>query len=185
MKLFNNAISPCVQIERERDIYLIALKMYNHSTDQVMETMESHPNSEFEVCCCVGPCGLQHARLPGPSPSPRVCSNSCPLSQWCHPTISYSVAPFSSWPQSFPASGSFQMSQLFTSGGQSIGASASVLPMNIQDWFPLGWPGWISLLSKELSTVLSSTTVRKHQFFGAQPLLWSSSHICTWLLEKP
>ena len=171
--------------------------MYSHGTDQVMETAESHPNSEFGVCChccsvtklcpTLRPCGLQHARLPGPSPSPRVCSNSCPLSQWCHPTISYSDAPFSSWPQSFPASGSFQMSRLFTSGGQSIGASASasLLPMNIQDWFPLGWTGWISSLSKELSRVLSSSTVRKHQFFGAQPLLWSSSHICTWLLEKP
>ena len=105
------------------------------------------------------PHGLQHARLPCPSPTPRTYSNSCPLSWWCHPTISSSVVPFSSCPQSFPASGSLQMSQFFTSGGQSIGvsASASVLPMNIQDWFPLGWTGWLSLLFKGLSRVFSST----------------------------
>ena len=116
------------------------------------------------------PHGLHHARFPCPSLIPRVYSNSCPLSQWCHPTISSSVIPFSSHLQSFPASGCFQMSQLFASGGQSIGvsASASFLPMNIQDWFPLGWTGWISLLSKGLSRVSSSTTVRKHQFLGAQ-----------------
>ena len=97
-------------------------------------------------------------------------SNSCPLSRWCHPTISSSVIPFSSWLQSFPASGSFPMSQLFTSGGQSIGISpsTSVLPMHIQDWSPLGWSGWISLLSKRLSRVFSNTAVQKHQFFGAQ-----------------
>ena len=116
------------------------------------------------------PHGLQHARPPCPSPTPGVYSYSCPLSRWCHPTFSSSVVPFSSCPQSFPASGSFQMSQFFTSDGQSIGvsASASVLPMNIQDWFPLGWTGWISLRSKELSRVLSNTTVQKHQFFCAQ-----------------
>ena len=116
------------------------------------------------------PHGPQHARPPSSSPTPRVYSNSCPLSQWCHPTISSSVVPFSSHLQSFPASGSFQMSQLFASGGQSIGvsASASALPMNIQDWFPLGWTGWICLLSKELSRVFSNTTVQKHQFFSAQ-----------------
>ena len=114
--------------------------------------------------------GLQHARLPCPLPTPGAYSNSCPLSWWCHPTISSSVIPFSSHLQSFPASGSFPMSQFFASGGQSIGvsASASVLPMNIQDWFPLGWTGWISLQSKELSRVFSNTTVQKHQFFGAQ-----------------
>ena len=102
-------------------------------------------------------------RLPCPSPTPRACSNSCPSSQWCHPTISSSVVPFSSCLQSFPASGSFPMSQLFASGGQSVGvsASASVPPMNIQDWFPLGLTGWISLLSKELSRVFSNTTVQK------------------------
>ena len=112
------------------------------------------------------PHGLQHARPPCPSPTPRVYSNSCPLSPWCHPAISSSVIPFSSCLQSFPASGSFQISQFFTSGGQSIGvsASASVLPMNIQDWFPLGWTSWISLQSKGLSRVFPNTTVQKHQF---------------------
>ena len=112
--------------------------------------------------------GLQHARPPCPSPTPRVYLNSCPLSRWCHPTISTSVVPFFSCPQSFPASGSFRtMSQLFASGGQSIGvsASASVLPVNIQDWFPLRWTGWLSLQSKGPSRVFSSTTtVKKHQF---------------------
>ena len=116
------------------------------------------------------PHGLQHARPVYPSPTFRVYSNSCPLSQWCHPTISSPVIPFSSRLQSFPASGSFPMSQFFVSGGQSIGvsASASVLQMNIQDWFPLGWTGWILLQSKGLSRVFSNTTVQKHQFFGAQ-----------------
>ena len=112
----------------------------------------------------------QHARPPCPSPTPRVYPNSCPLSRWCHPTISSSVIPFSSCLQSFPTSGSFQMTQLFASGGQSIRVSAStlVLPMNTQDWFPLGWTGWISLQSKGLSRVFSNTTVQKHQFFGSQ-----------------
>ena len=133
------------------------------------------------------PHGLQHARLPCPSPTPRAYSNSCPLSQWCHPTISSSVIPFSSCLQSFPASGSFPVSQFFASGGQSIGVSAlaSVLLMNIQGWFPLGWTGWISLQSKGLSRVFSNNTVQKHQFFSPQLSLWSSSHIHTWLLEKP
>ena len=134
------------------------------------------------------PYGLQHARLPCPSLSPGVCSNLCPLSGWRHPTISSSVVPFSSCPQSFPASESFQMNQLFTSGGQSIGvsASASVLPATIHGWFPLGLTGLISLLSKWLSRVFfCSTAVQKHQFFGAQPSLWSTSHIHTWLVEKP
>ena len=133
------------------------------------------------------PLGLQHVRLPRPSPTPGAYSNSCPLSRWCHPTISSSVVPFSSLPQSLPASGSFPMSQLFTSGGQSIGvlASASVLPMNIQDWFLLGWTGWISLHSKGLSRVFSNSTVQKHQFFYTQTSLWSNSHIYTWPPEKP
>ena len=131
------------------------------------------------------PHGLQHTRLPCPSLSPRVCSNSCPLSWWCHPTISSSVITFSSHLQSFPASGSFPMSQLFTSRGQSIGASVSVLLVNIQDWFPLGLTGLIPFQSKWLSRVFSNTTVQKHQFFSAQPSLWSSSHIHRWLLEKP
>ena len=112
----------------------------------------------------------QHARRPCPSPTPGVYSNSCPLSQWCHPTISSSIVPFSSCLQSFPNSGSFQMSQLFSWGGPNIGVSAStsVLPMNTQVWFPLGWTGWISLQSKGLSRVFSNTTVQQHQFFGTQ-----------------
>ena len=131
------------------------------------------------------PHGLQHARPPCPSPTPGVYSNSCPLSWWCHPAISSSVVPFSSHLQSFPASGSFQMSQLFTPGGQSIGVSAStsVLPMNTEDWSPLGRTGWISLQSKGLSRVFSNTTV--NQFFGAQFSSQSNSHIHTWPLEKP
>ena len=133
------------------------------------------------------PHGLQHARLPSPSPSPGACSNSCPLSWWCHPTISSSVVPFSFCLQSFSASGSFQMSQFFWSGGQSIGisASVSVLPMNNQGWCPLRWTGLISLQSKGLSRVFPNTTIQRHQFFGTQPSLWSNSHIHTWLLEKP
>ena len=128
--------------------------------------------------------GLQHTRLPRPSLSPRVCSNLCPLGWWCLPTISSSVASFSSCPQSFPASGFFPMSQLFTSGGQSTGtsASASALPINIQVWFPLELTGLISLQSKG---VFSNTTVQKHQFFSPLTSLWSNSHICTWLLERP
>ena len=119
----------------------------------------------------------QHARPPCPSPTPRVHPNSCPSSRWCHPTISSSVVPFSSCLQSFPASGSFQMSQFFTLGGQSTGVSAStsVLPLNVQDWFPLRWTGWISLQSKGLSRVFSNTTVQKHQFFGAQHSSQSNS----------
>ena len=113
------------------------------------------------------PHGLQHARLPCPSPTPRACSNSRPSSWWCHPTISSSVVPFSSHLHSFPASGSFPVSQFLASGGQSIGASASVLPMNIQDWCPLGWTGLISLQSKGLSRVFSNT-VQEHQFFSTQ-----------------
>ena len=130
---------------------------------------------------------LQHARLPCPSTTPGACSNSCALSRWCHPTISSSVIPFSSHLQSFPASGSFPVSHFFPSGGQSIGvsASASVPPMNIQDWFPLGWTGWISLESKGLSRVFPNTTIQEHQFFGAQLSLQSNSHIHTWSLEKP
>ena len=129
---------------------------------------------------------MQHTKLSSPSPSPGACSNSCPLSWWFHPTISSSVVPFSYCPQSFPASGSFQMSQLFTSGGQRIGvsASASVLPMNTQDWSPLGWTGWISLQSKGLSRVFSNTTVQNHQFFSPQPSFWFNSHFCTWQLKK-
>ena len=124
-----------------------------------------------------------HARPPCPSPTPGFHPNPCPLSWCCHSTSSSSVVPFSC-PQSFPASESFLMSRLFTSGGKSIGASASVFPMNIQDWFPLGLTGWISLLFKGFSRVFSNTTVWKHQFVNAQPSLWSNSHIRAWLLEK-
>ena len=129
---------------------------------------------------------LQHARPPCPSPSPGVHSNSSPLSQWCHPAISSSVVPFSSCPQSFSASGSFPMSQLFASGGQSIrfSASALVLPMNTQDW-SLEWTVWIALQPKGLSRIFSNTTVQMHQFFGTQPFSQSNSHIHTWPLGKP
>ena len=135
--------------------------------------MTSGPISSVQFSCSVvsdslRPHELQHARPPCPSPTPRVYSNSCPLSQWCR--LTKDVIPFSSRLQSFPATGSFPMSQFFASGGLSVGvsASASVLPMNIQDWFLLGWTGWISLQSKGLSRVFSKTTVQKHQFFGAQ-----------------
>ena len=153
----------------------------------------SHLTNLLNTCCLclvvsdsLWPCGLQHSRLPCHSLSPGVCSNLCPLSQWCHPTISSFVIPYSFCLQSFPASGSFLMSWLFISGGWSIGASASasVLSVNIQDWFPLGLTGLICLQSKGLSRVFS-TTVRKHQFFDTQPSLWSNPHICAWLLEKP
>ena len=126
---------------------------------------------------------LQHTRSPCPSPTPRVYPNSCPLSWWCYPTISFSLAPFSSCPQSFLASGSFPMSRLFASGGHIIGASALVLLMSILGWFPLGLTDLISLQSKGLSRVFSSTIIWKHQFFSAQPSLWSNSHIHTWLLS--
>ena len=129
----------------------------------------------------------QHARPPCPSPTPRVHSDSCPSSRWWHPAISTSVVHFSSCPQSLPASGSFPMSQLFAWGGQSTGvsASASVLPMNTQDWSPLGWTGWIFLQSKELSGVFSNITVQKHQFCSAQLSSQSDSHIHTWPQETP
>ena len=129
----------------------------------------------------------QHARPPCPSPTPRVHPNSCALSWWCPPAISSSVVPFTSCIQSLPASGSFPMSQLFIWCGQSTGvsASASVLPMNTQNWSPLEWTGWISLQSKGLSRVFSSTTVQKHQFFCTQLSSQSNSHIHTWSLEKP
>ena len=135
---------------------LVVTSIHQFSCSIVSNSLRSH--------------GLQHTRPPCPSPARWVYSNSCPLSQWCHPTISSSTIPFSSCLQSFPASGSFPVSQFFASGGQSIGvsASASVLPVNIQDWSPLGWTGWISLQTKGLSRVFSNTTVQKYQFFGAQ-----------------
>ena len=145
-------------------------------------------------CCSVAksypilwPHTLQHTWLLCPSLSLGVCSNSCPLNRWCHPTISFSVTPFASFTQSFPASGSFPISWLFTSGGQSIGASvlASILPVSIQGWFPLGWTGWISLLAKGLSRVFSSITVWRNQFFGVLLSLRSSSHNHTWPLARP
>ena len=140
-----------------------------------------------QLCLTLLPHESQHARPPCPSPNPGVYSNSCPSSQWCHPAMLSSVAPFFSCPQSLTGSGSFPMSQLFASGGQKTGASASalVLPMNTQGWSPLGWTGWISLQSKGLSRVLANTTVQKHQFFGTQPSSQSNSHIHTWPQEKP
>ena len=151
-----------------------------------MDNSVSPRESSFQFSCSgvsnsLRPHELQHARLPCPSPTPQACSNSCPSSWWCHPTTSSSVVLFSSRLQSFPASGSFPRSLFFTSGGQRIGvsASASVLPMNIQDWFPLGWTGWISLQSKALSRVFSNTTVQKHQSFGTQ-LSWVS--LTRWTL---
>ena len=148
----------------------ILISFWNHS---IISIKLSHCSVQFScsiVSDSLWPHGLQHARPPCPSPTPIDYPNSCPLSRWCHPTISSSVIPFSSCPQSFPASESFQMSQLFSSGGQNIGVSASVsvLPMHIQDWFPLGCTGWIPLQSKGLSRVFSNTTVQKHQFFSAQ-----------------
>ena len=143
-------------LKRDRPVSCMRYSSVQFSRSVVSESLQPHR--------------LQDARLPCPSPTPRVYSNSCLSSRWFHPTISSSVFPFSSCPQPFPASGSFPMSQLFASGDQSIGlsASASDLPMNIQDWFPLGWTGWISLQSKGLSRVFSNTTVQKHQFFCAQ-----------------
>ena len=131
--------------------------------------------------------GLPHSRLPCPSPTPGAYSNSSPSSQWCHAAISSSVIPFSSCLQSLPASGSFPVSWFSASGGQitRASASASVLPMNIQDWFPLGWTGWLSLQSKGLARVFSNTTVQKHQFFSAQLSSQSNYHIHIWPLEKP
>ena len=151
------------------EFYLYRLLLFSHSV----------------VFGSLWPYELQHARIPCPSWSPGACSNSCPLSQWCHSIILSSVIPFPSCLQSFPASGSFLMSQFFTSGGQGIGVSASALLMNIQDWFPLGWTGLISLQSRGLLRVFSTTTAQKHEFFGVQYSLWSNSHIHTWLLEKP
>ena len=164
-------------------MFLLNLKFYD------LNSVSSVTHS----CLTLQPHGLQHTRLSCPSPTPRAYSNSCPACRWCHPTISSSVVPFSSCLQSFPASGSFPMSQFFTSDGQNIGVSAStsVLPMNIQDWSPLGWTSWISLQSKGLSRVFFNTTVQKHQFFSTQLSSQSSSHIHThtfwptslWLID--
>ena len=154
---------------------------------QYIKYISSVQFSHSVVSDSLRPHESQHARPPCLSPTPRVYPNPCPLSRWWHPAISSSVIPFSSCPQSLPASGYFPMSQFFAWGGQSIevSASASVLPVNTQDWSPLGWTDWISLQSKGLSRVFSNTTVQKHQFFGAQLSSKSNSHIHTWLLEKP
>ena len=154
---------------------------------KVFFTFSSVQFSRSVVSHSLRPHESQHARPPCPSPTPGVHPNLCASSQWCHPAISSSVVPFSSYPQSLPASESFPMSQLFTWGGQSIGVSAlaSVLLMNTQDWSPLGWTGWISLQSKGLARIFSSTTVQKHQFFGVQLSSQSNSHIHTWPQEKP
>ena len=145
-------------------------KSPNCQDKQHSESFSSVQFSRSIVSDSLQPHGLQHTRRPCPSPIPRAYSNLGPSSRWCHPTISSSVVPFSSCLQSFPASGSFQMSQFFPSGGQSTraSASASVFPMNVQDWFPLGWTGWISVQSKGLLRVFSNTTAQKHQFFSAQ-----------------
>ena len=160
-----------------------ALKLRQTLKDQ---PAEGHLFNLSVMSSSLQPYGLQHTRLPCPLLPPRVCSNPCPSVRWCHPTISFSVAPFSSCPQSFSASESFPMSQFFALGGQSIGTSAStsVLPMNIQSWLPLGLTGLIFLLSKGLSRVFSSVTVWKHQFFSTQPSWRSNSHIHTWLLKN-
>ena len=154
---------------------------------QIFHSVSSVQFSRSVLSNSLWPHESQHARPPCPSPTPGVYPNSWPLSRWCHPAISSSVVPFSSCPQSLPASGSFPMSQLFTWGGQSTGVSASVsvLPKDTQDWSPLGWTGWISLQSKELSRVFSNTTIQKHQFFGAHLSSQSNSPIHTWPLEKP
>ena len=157
----------------------------------ILETKKSSSvqfSSVTPLCPTLQPHESQHARPPCPSPNPGVHSNSCLLSQWCHPAISSSVIPFSSCPQSLPASESFPMTQLFTWGGQSTGVSASLasfLPKKSQGWSLSEWTGWISLQSKGLSRVFSNTTVQKHQFFGTQLSSQSKSHIHTWLLEKP
>ena len=154
--------------------------------DQFCCSVTSVQFSRSVVSDSLWPRESQHVRPPCLSPTPGAYPKSCSLSQWCHPTISSSAVSFSSCPQSFPASGSFQMSQLFASGGQHIGVSAStlVLPMNNQNWCPLGWTGWISLQSKGISRVFFNTTVQKHRFFDAQLSSQSKSHVHTWPLEK-
>ena len=168
-------------------VKFVAIKYICTSQDTLRNVTNKLPKSQsLQFSCSVSwdslwPHGLQHTRPSCPSPTPGVYSNSCPLSRWCHPTILSSVDPFSFRLQSFPASGSFPVSQFFTSGGQSIGisASTSVLPMNTQDWCPLRWTGWMSLQSKGLSRVFSNTTVQKHQFFGTQISSQSNSHNMT------
>ena len=153
----------CLQLQNNYNVHYIPWKILGIIVFQ----FSSVQFSRSVVSDSLWPHGPQHTTPSCLSPTPGVHSNSCPLRQWCHPTISSSVIPFSR-PQSFPASGSFEMSHFFASGGQSIGTSASVLPVNTQDWSPLAWTGWISLQSKGLSRVFSNTTVQKHQFFGTQ-----------------
>ena len=173
------------------EYYLAVKNQILISSNEVNEPLVCYISSvQFSrsvVSDSLRPHALQHARPTCPSSTPGVHPNSCPLIRWCHPTISSSVLPFSSCPQSLPASESFPMSQLFAWGVQSIGVWAliSVLPKNIWDWSPLEWTGWISLQSKELSRVFSNTTLQKHQFFGAQLSSQSNSHIHAWPLEKP
>ena len=157
------------------------------SNRDVLQKLSFPKFSRSVVSDSLRPHESQHAGPPCPSPTPGVHWDSGPSSQWCHPAISSSIVPFSSCPQSLPASESFPMSQLFAWGGQSTGVSAlaSVLPMNTQDWFPLDWTGWIFLQFKGLWRVFSNTTVQKHEFFGAQPSSQSKSHIHTWPQEKP
>ena len=178
--LFANALWKAVNLKRctRGQLTLFCLSSVQFSSVQFIRSVMSDS---------LWPHELQHARPPCPSPNPGDHSNSRPSSRWCHPAISSSVVPFSSCPQSLPASGSFPVSQLFAWGGQSIGVSAlaSVLPMNIQDWSPLGWTGWIFLQSNGHTRVFSNTTVQKHQFFGAQLSSPCNSHIHIWLLEKP
>ena len=170
----------------------LGLHRVGHDWSDLAAAAYSFQNSLWQQLCCCSVsqhcptlCNPMDCSTPGflvIYPSPGACSNSCPLSQWCHPTISSSVVPLSCL-QSFPATGSFLMSQLIASGGQIIGASASVLPMNIQGWFPLGLTGFISLQTKGLSRIFTNTTVEKHQFFDAQPSLGCNCHIHTWLLK--
>ena len=165
----------------------IYVRVYTYIFSNFIPLYHSVQFSRSVASDSLRPHELQHARPPCPSPTPRVHSDSCASSRWCHPAISSSVVPFSSCPQSLPASESFPVSQLFTWDGQSTGVSAlaSFLPMNTQDWSPLEWTGWMSLQSKGLSRVFSNTTVQKHQFFSTQPSSESNSHIHTWPLEKP
>ena len=181
----------CMQVKKQQ--LELGIEQWSGSKleKEYVKTGYCHPVSvqlsQSIVSDSLQPHGLPHTRLPYPSPTTGACSNLCPLSWWCHPAISSSVVPFSFCLQPFPASESFPVSQFFTSGGQSIGPSntASALPMNIQDWFPLWLTALISLLSKGLSRVFISTTVLKHQLLGSHPFLWSISHIHTWPLEKP
>ena len=176
----------CVCVWNGIDMYGILLSLKKNKNIAICSNMMDLEIFVVQLLSCIWLCNSMDCSMPGcPSLSPGIFLDTH-VHWWCHPTISSSIAPFSSYPQSFPASESFPISVLFTSGGQSIGASASasVLPMNIQGWFLLGLTGLISLLSKRLPRVFSSTTVWKHQFFGVQPSFWSNYHICTWLLEK-